>query len=250
MTALVLNERDAAEQAIQNHQLGQKASTTLLRVARYYYTEGYKKAEIRPMLEDFLLKCNPSINLVKWSQTIAWAVKSIERYRLLEIEYIPITQKELDACAAMPTHQTQRILFSLICVAKYGNLVNEKNGNWVNRPDNEVFGMANVTLGTYKQSCVLHDMMQAGLIKFSQKVDNVNINVCCVDDDPNAEVVLKITDFRNLGYQFERCMGGKYFECMECGLVVPKRSNAQKYCKDCGRDMNRRKTLERYVRMK
>lgn len=247
---ITLNEREYAEDAIRDNKLGAKPVDTLLRVARYYLAEGYKKTEIRPMLDDFLLTCDASVNLVKWTGSLDWVMKNIDKYKLIEIEYVPITQKEIDVCASLKGHQAQRVLFSLICTAKFGNMINEKNSDWVNRPDKEVFRAANVSLPIHKQSILLHDFMESGFIKFSKKVDNTNINVCCIDKDENAKIVLKVSDFRNLGYQFERHMGGKYFECVECGIVVPKKSNAQKYCKNCGPDMNRKKTAARYSPIK
>lgn len=73
----------------------------------------------------------------------------------------------------------KRLLFTLICLAKYSDLVNSNNGGWVNRTDKEIFRLANVVTPIRRQSLMLNDLREFGYIRFSRKVDNVNINVQC-----------------------------------------------------------------------
>ena len=47
MVNVILSERVFAENAIENRTLGNKPVETLSRIARYYYSEGYKKKEIK-----------------------------------------------------------------------------------------------------------------------------------------------------------------------------------------------------------
>jgi len=242
--SIVLNERECAIEALQRCALDSKPLETLGRVARYYRAEGYKKSEIHTMLESFMLKCDPTINIVKWQDAIDRQVKDTDKYPLIEIDGIPITQKELDICDALVGKQMKRLMFTLICLAKFCNMVSDKNNGWVNRPDKEIFKMANVVTPIKRQSLMLNDLREAGLIRFSRKVDNININVRCIDDE--GEPVLVITDYRNLGYQYMRYCGEPYFECAACGVVIKRASNAQKYCPDCAVDINRQKTRENY----
>lgn len=239
---VVLNERDYAELLLEQCTLNGKPMDTLVRIARYYASLSYKKSDIRRMLEAFLLKCDPNINVVKWSGTIDRALKSGLKYQLIDIDNVPITQKELDICGGLSGKQMQRLMFTLICLAKYGNLVNAKNCGWVNKPDKDIFKMANVVTSIKRQSLMLNDLRALGLIRFSRKVDNININVRCLD--LSGAPSLCITDFRNLGYQYQRYCGEPYFECCQCGLVIKRTSNAHKYCHDCASEVNRQKTRE------
>ena len=68
--SIVLNEREFAESALETCSLGQKPLETLGRIARYYAADGYKRGEICSLLEEFLLKCDPGINIVKWQNAI------------------------------------------------------------------------------------------------------------------------------------------------------------------------------------
>lgn len=237
--SIILNEREYAEAALDMCVLEQKPTDTLLRVAKYYADRGYKKSEVQSLLESFMLRCDPGINLVKWQDTIDSLTKSAMKSSLIEIDNVPITKAELEICDKLTNKQTRRLMFTLICVAKYGNMANPLNKNWVNKPDKEIFNMANIVTTVKRQSLMLNDLRELGLIRFSRKVDNININVTCLSDGGEPE--LEITDFRNLGYQYLRYHGEPCIECAECGIVVKKTVNNQKYCSACGVDLNRKK---------
>ena len=242
--SIVLNEREFAENALETCSLGQKPLETLGRIARYYAADGYKRADIHALLEGFLLKCDPGANIVKWQNAIDQQVKYACKNRLIEIDSIPITQKELDTCESLPGTQMRRLLFTLICLAKFSDAVNPRNDGWVNRQDKEIFKMANIVTPVKRQSLMLHDLRELGLIRFSRKVDNVNIKVQCIDAAGGA--VLHVSDFRSLGYQFLRYQGEPYFECEGCGLVIRRTNNSQMYCRACHIEMNRQKCRENW----
>lgn len=244
--SIVLDEAAYAENAIKNCVLGDKPVETLSRVARYYKSQDYTRAEIGRLLEAFMLKCDPTTNIVKWQETIDQQVKAVDKYPLIKIHDIPVTRKELDVCDALSGKQMRRLMFTLICLAKFSDVVNSKNNGWVNRQDREIFKLANVVTPIKRQSLMLNDLREAGLIRFSRKVDNVNINVVCIDH--NGDAVLHIDDFRNLGYQYMRYCGEPYFECANCGLVVRRSNNSQRYCAECGVEVHRRMMRETWRR--
>ena len=253
---IVLNESEYVEGILRDHQLGPKPTETLVRVARYYSTvDMMKKSDVRAELEKFMPRCDPSINLVKWQDPLDRIIKAAGKYPMVDIESVPITEKEIALCDGLSKDTKRRdlsmyksfsdkpmrrLLFTLICLAKYSDLVNSKNGN---RTDKEIFKLANVVTPVKRQSLMLNDLREMGHIKFSRKVDNVNINVQCLD--PGGAVALEIRDFRNLGYQYMRHCGEAYIECEQCGLVIKQRNNSQKYCPDCAIDVNRQRSIDR-----
>ena len=218
MTNIVLNERACAEYALDNLSLGAKPIETLGRVARYYYSIGYKKKDIGSLLEDFMLKCDPAINIVKWQAAIDRQVSNADKYELIDISGISITRAEIDKIQQIDGKLLQRLMFTMLCLAKYGNAVNPKNNNWVNKKDKEIFSLANISLTTKRQSLMINDLWTMQYIGFSRVVDNININVKIIDD--SSPTVLYISDFRNLGNQYMRYCGEKYIECECCGKVV------------------------------
>lgn len=214
MTDIILNEKSCAEYALDNLSLGEKPVETLGRVARYYYSVGYKKKEIGSLLEDFMLKCDPTVNIVKWQGTIDKQVSNADKYELVELSGIEITQDEMDKIQQLNGKLLQRLMFTMLCLAKYGNAVNSKNNNWVNKKDKEIFSLANISITTKRQSFMINDLWTMQYIGFSRVVDNININVKIIND--SSPTVLYISDFRNLGNQYMKYCGEKYIECVCC----------------------------------
>ncbi len=244
MSEIILNERAWVEAALKQPSLGKHPVETLNRIAKYYNEEGYKKAKIYDLLGMYILRCDPDASLVKWHPAIESCVKYSNKRKLIMIEEVVVTENELSKINEFDSLRQRRLLFTLLCLAKYGNALNKDNNNWVNRELKEVFAMANVKIGLRNQALMINDLWEAGCLGYSKVVDNVNLNVKFVDD--NSEQVVHVTDFRNLGYQYSRLSDDKYIECQNCGLVIPKASNRQIYCGVCAVEMNRKDSLERY----
>ena len=68
--AIVLNEYEWAEKMIHDRNLGSRPTETLNRVAKYYYENRYSKREIRKLLDQFLVSCDPDASLFSWSNTL------------------------------------------------------------------------------------------------------------------------------------------------------------------------------------
>lgn len=231
---IVLNENEWAKEHIDNHSLGDKPFETLSRVAKYYIDNGSSKKEARNKLDNFLLQCEPTSSLPKWSNTLDYAVKRAIKYDSIKIQYIPITEPEIKIIDSLTGKQIRRLAFSLLCLAKYWDVVNPNGDHWVNNKDSEIMRMANINTSIKRQSAMYHTLNEAGLIKFSKKVDNTNVRVCFIQEGASA---VNISDFRNLGYQYLKLHGEPYFECQNCGITTklndPIKGGKQKYCKNC-----------------
>lgn len=80
---------------------------------------------------------------------------------------------------------------------------------------------------------------------FSRKNDNLNLKVNIADD---GEPVLKIEDFRELGYEYLNYIGGGSFvRCEKCGRLVKQSGKNTKYCTECSTKirLDRQKMLMR-----
>lgn len=239
---IVTNEREYAELALLNLDLGEHPTETLTCVAKLYKAQGFSRNDIQNRLGTFLVRCDPQANIVKWQDTLARIVKTAFKYPMIEINSVPVMKSEIDLCKTIRSVQRQRLLFTLICLARLANMIKPENNNWVNRNDKEIFTLANVKTVQTKQSLLLNDLMIAGLISFSKKVDNINIRVECIDND--GEIAFEVSDFRNVGNQYMKHVKGNYIECQSCGLVVPRTGNRQKYCTKCAGEVNRQKARE------
>lgn len=250
---IVLNEHYSAEQAIQSRSLGNKPSETLTRVARYYIDnyDGADKKTIRDKLDVFLLQCDSTASIPKWSKMLDFATDWAFKHEAINIESITITKPEMDKIDSLSGKQIRRLAFVLLCLSKYWNMVNEQNDYWVNSKDNEIMSFANINTSIRRQCAMYATLRELGLIQFSKKVDNTNVRVCFATDGDTA---MTITDLRNLGYQYLKYHGEPYFECVNCGITTkysnPVKGRSQKYCEACARDMYLKQTVNSVMRQR
>ena len=108
---------------------------------------------------------------------------------------------------------------------------NEKNNNWVMVDEYSVFSRARITGTAIAQYSCFYKLAKMDLITYSKKVDNINVRVGFIDND--SDIVLKVTDLRELGYQYLMYKGEKFIKCAECGIVTRATIHNKKYCKSC-----------------
>ncbi len=243
---IVLNEYEWAERMINNHELGKKPIETLNRVAKYYLENGYSKREIRKLLDTFLTQCDPSASLVHWSDTLDRVAKSVGKFPLIRLDGVNITHNELKQIELLNGKQIRRLAFTLLCVAKYWNAVSDSNNNWVNTSDKEIMSMANIKASIKRQSLMFAELRDAGFLRFSKKIDNLNVQVLFGDE--NGDIAISIQDFRNIGYQYLKHYGEPYFECCNCGIVTkihnPSKGRKQKYCPNCAVELQTKQIVD------
>jgi hypothetical protein len=246
---IVLNEYDWVEQAIRDRSLGKEPLKTLSRVSKYYYAMGYSKVEIRKMLDTFLVQCDPTTSLVKWSSSLDKLAKSADKYPMIRLDGVAVTKAELERIAALDSVMARKLAFTLLCVAKYWNAAMEHNDSWVNTEDREIMKMANVSTSVKRQSLLYGQLRDAGLLRFSKRIDNLNVQVLFLEE---GETALYVRDFRNLGYQYLWYYGGPYFACACCGITgrlqSPSAGRTQKYCKECAENIRAQQNIASVMR--
>lgn len=261
--AIVLNEYEWAERMITERKLGKKPGETLARVAKYYFERGYSKREVRKLLDEFLMQCDPDASLVGWSATLDKITKTASRYSPIQIDYLPIYSGELEWIMKLNGKQLRRLAFTLLCVSKYWNAISENNNHWVNTQDREIFQMANVAATSKKQDLMYGELIREGYIRQSRRIDSLNVQMLPPDTD--GEVAMLIKDFRNLGYQYMKHYGESYFECEKCGITVREREytpnksvrrgcraketgRKHKYCPECAAEIRLKQNIDSVMR--
>ena len=249
--SIVMDEYEWAEQMIESRDLGKKPLETLGRISKYYLANQYSKKDIKKMLETFLVQCDPSVCLPRWQDALDRIVKKSDKYPLIRVDGVHISWTEMQKIMALNGKQLQRLAFTLLCVAKYWDAVSPNNNHWVNTPDKELMELAAVKTTVRRQSSMFGELRDAGMLRFSRKVDNLNVQILFIDsDDP----CLCIQDFRNLGFQYQKFCGEPCFECECCGAVVARASShagrPQKYCKSCANDMKIQQSVASVVRQR
>ncbi len=246
---IVLREHEWAENMIGERSLGKKPSETLRRVARYYLDEGYGKRKTRHMLDSFLLQCDPTVSLAKWSDALDFAASRAAKYSAIQIDEICISKPEMDAINALKGKTVRKLAFTLLCLAKYWNVVIPNGDSWVNNKESDIMSLANISASTRQQAAMYRTLRDSGMIRFSKKIDNTNVRVCFIKDGKTA---LKVTDFRNLGYQYLKHCGEPFIVCQYCGITTkissPDKGKKQKYCKSCAAEVAMKQRVNSVMR--
>ena len=231
---VVLNEKKQAEYIIEKGEVGNKPTSTLFLLAKYYrQKENLNKEQTFNKLNEFMEKNYKNYNSATWEDIIEDISKKANKYPLREIDYIEITKSEIDTIRNICNIKYEKLLFTMLCYAKLYNKISDKNNGWVNTDIKELFRVARVSVRYRNDKFLyLNDLETAGLISFSNKNDNLNLRVAFVDND--SETVLKIDDFRELGYEYLNYIGdGKFIRCDCCKRLVRKTNNKCLYCHQC-----------------
>ena len=232
---LIMNETQAAENIIANKVVGKKPMQDISLLARYFITyAGDKKLKTKDLVADlreYLKGQYDDYQSVKWQSLIEKAIKKAKTSPIVDLVYIPVTAKELETIKAIGNKKLEKLAFTCLVVAKYYNLRNPSNNGYVNIDYSTLFKLARVTATTYEQPLLLNDLKQRGLVQRCRKVDNPNFRVLFIDN--TSEVVLKVEDMRELGYAYLEYIGEPFARCAGCGILMRKKVNNMKYCRDC-----------------
>lgn len=244
-----LNEKKYIESILKNKywMLTERPKATLDLLAQYYYdVENIRKKGITEKLIAFLKDRYPKYNENPkyWDSACESIAKTTGGISLFECSGIPVTEQELikmafiEAPAGMDDKALHRLLFTILVVGKYQRMRNPKNHyGYINIKTIDLFQLARVNCNQKERLMMLNALYNLGLIGYP-KSGNDNCRPTFIDDDSKGKVF--ITDLREIGYQYNKMIGGTYFKCKKCGkLIKPNSANAKnKLCKECADTAN------------
>lgn len=247
--SVILNEYEWARNILEEPTLGKHPVETLKLVARYYFDNGYNRKNVRELIEQFLIACDSSASIVLWDDSIESAIRQALKRPAVMIDYITITKPEMDRIEEIKSKQGKRLAFTLLCLAKYWDCCREDNNHWVTNKNSDIMGMANVSASLKQQGALYRQLESSGLLHFPIRVDAISMQVLFIEDGDEA---MRVSDFRNLGYQYMKYCGGPFFECEECGIVTkiksPNMGRPQKYCPNCAAKIRTRQNVNSVMR--
>ncbi len=234
--SIILNETKQANHILKTGELGSKPTSSLFLLGKYYsQKEQLNTEQTFCKLDEFMRQHEKNYNPALWESKLEDIAKKSAKYHLWELDGIPITQSELDNIAKPTSLKYQKLLFTMLCHAKFYNTLSQQNNGWVNTSIPELYKLARVTVKHRNDKFLyLNDIQQTGLISFSTKNDNLNIQINFVD--MKGEPALTVTDFRELGYEYLKFLGSETFtQCIRCGRLIKKTNNKCRYCCDCAK---------------
>lgn len=241
---VVLNEREYAEDLLREDVTWRTAGHALHYIAKLYFSKGYQKEQVKEKLDDFLLSHMDGYNRVLDEDLIQQAIALSKGKQLVELDGVIITKAEIEKIQALDGKPMQRLMLTLLCLAKYHVAINEKNSYWVTEDTRDIFRMANVSANVKKQNemiCELHNLGYVGFASL-KKIDNLNIHVLIAEEDYPQE--LFVDDFENIGLEWNQYCGKPYIKCECCGKKVVRTGRRQKYCRKCAKSINIEKTAQ------
>ena len=168
----------------------------------------------------------------EWLNTIQKYIKNAKKYPLVEVDGVWVTERELKIIRDINNKALEKLAFTLLCLAKFNNIRNIKNNNWVNNEESVLFRLSRVSSDKRKKAKQISKLRELGLVEYAKKIDNLSLKVTFIDEDSEKE--LFISDFRELGYEYLIYMGENLTRCADCNILV--RNNKQKtrkYCNEC-----------------
>lgn len=244
---IILNEKEFAEECLKNNEIKEDPYFTLCILAKYYYHHiGYRKKRIVECLTEFLRKnySRYECNISMWETAIERIASKAGKYKLHEIDGVWITEAELKTISNIHNKVLERLAFTLLCIAKLGNMRNPVNNGWVKNDAKEVFQLARISCSVLERYQKLNKLYQMFLLELPKKNDNLSYRVTFVNND--SKNVIFISDFRELGYEYLLYQGEPYIRCGECGILTKGNKNGtKKYCSSCvGYTPNKTKIVE------
>lgn len=235
---LVLNESKEAERILETGEFEDNIYSVLCLLAKYFNHKcGLSKSEMFSRLDKFMYDYYKGYNYALWGDSFEKIILNSSKHKLREIDSIAISNCELDKIKSLKNIKYQKLMFTLLCIAKMYNNFFSCNNGWVTTKKNELYEMANVRTKYAKDKFLyLNDLMNIGFISFAKKNTNLNIKVEIIDSE-SIDIAIIVTDLRNLGYQYMRYIGsGRFVNCERCGKIVMLKNKmdfSTKYCVSC-----------------
>jgi hypothetical protein len=172
---------------------------------------------------------------------ITQKVAAAHDYDLLESDSLVVYQSELDTILASGDIKVEKILFTVLCIAKLQkNIFGYQNGKYKYALTN-IFKLARVHIPSTDRNKFMHTLLDKGYINAPFKVDDEQRYVTFMSDGVNDEEIIIVPDgdFDELAFVYEdwKSKGEKFTRCEMCGRLIKKsKTKPKKYCEECARE--------------
>jgi hypothetical protein len=254
MIKVILNEKQIGEMTINaqsERRLDYSFKQNLVAGAKYLHQIlGESIDDTEKDLIEILGRIDQDYSLSYWRKIVRDAVKHADD-KMIDIPYIPITKAELEVIDSLDHKMERQVAFAYLCLAKYRDAINPDNNHWVSYKYNDVFQLANTRLTNDRKLNMLHKFNVMGILRISRKVSSTSFCLDWLGDVDQSKVVLKVDDFRDLGYTYLKYKGENFGRCKVCGrLIRQNKHKTNKYCRSCKEKYYNKDTGRYYVSKK
>ena len=245
---VIFNERKYVDEMISNHKKDPKMGfrTFLKYLIKYYYPE-YKDKSVKEYTQKILDVVN-SFNFESYlyqeyeyydyiRRTCKKAQKGEFKAELRDFDSICVTKAEMEVIAKGKDDNERKLMFTLYVLAK----VYSYHSGWVNYAPSEIFKLANIYISWRDRFLLINSLYEAGLLQLNHIIGKTGYKVELHEDSPAAITIELGQDF---GKQYIAATRPGWGICEECGRLIRKKTNNQRYCKKCAEEVHKRKQRE------
>ena len=141
-----------------------------------------------------------------------------------------ITQAEIDTIKSLRSKPTERLAFTILCLAKRDNIIRPNNNNtFLFDGIRRTYKNADLQKYSKREDC-FRAISYCGLANYND-IDHRGV-VYFIDDNPPR--VWKVDRFDQLGREYRLLCGENYVRCQKCGAIVKNNlTHTRKYCDNC-----------------
>ena len=214
-------------------------------LAKLFIERGMSDEEIYKDFCKRFIVLDESYNILVKKTKINIMISAAKKNPLLKEKNILFCKKEIDFIHSFQNIKFEKILFSLFCIMKF----NDSNSFYLN--NQELLRISNENKNSKYYDNVLKYLITNKLFSCKEsKINGCLGKIVFIPSDyilnlfDNIEI-FEISDYRNLGYRYESIVDKNmlFTNCEICDCIIPKKSNRQKYCEDCAKKINIKKTI-------
>ena len=180
-----------------------------------------------------------------YSNIISDCIKKAAKKPFYHMDSVKFTKKEMDLVAAQDNLRYEKILFTLLCMAKVQKVSHGFDNGLISYNITELFKTARVSVPVDERENILHEFLKLGLIGLPFKNDTKCLFVKFVDESED-DVVLELNeqDCGELAYAYIKYTGvSKISRCSKCGKLIKKSAKFGDMCKGCQESSTDTKTI-------
>lgn len=170
-----------------------------------------------------------------YSNVIEHYIKKAAKNLIYKLDGIKITENELITIRNQNNIRYEKILFVLLCMAKFQREVNNFDNGLVVYNITKLFKDARVSVAKEDREGILHELLECGLIGLPVKNNTKCLIIKFIDDESDVKLTINDPDCNELAYTYLKFIGNnKIFRCKKCGKLIKQTKKYGDLCKECG----------------
>jgi hypothetical protein len=239
---MIFYENKRAEELLKSGHVSHVCFDDVVILAKHFKRIGKNKSQVKKSLIDFYEKNNPDFNEVLAIKIINSAINTAQKFGMRFPIDVKITESEVRTIRSAGDYKTQKILFTMLVLAKYFKNNNTKlvenkiedisdeeydNNFYVNYKITDIVKIAKVNISKRERNNFAYEMQQKELIV---GIGLKAYKICFVND--NSPIAIMVTDMNTLIDFYP-------WYCENCGKILERKAKRHSLCAECYGDKRR-----------